>query len=118
MLATALVLTAGLATVPVAQAAVSLSSGTAAIQQLAAKVKRMTQASSYRLSKCSARGSGVTCQIRWEYKAKDTYYDPNTDTWKTRRRVVLACGLKALAYSASGGVKVKRASQIRCKSFD
>jgi hypothetical protein len=118
MLATALVLAAGLAAAPISQASVSLSSGTSAIQQLAAKVKRMTQASSYQLSKCSAGGSGVTCQVRWTYKAKDHYYDPNTDTWKTRRRVVMACGLKALAYSANGRVKVKSASAIRCKSFD
>jgi hypothetical protein len=101
-----------------AASGVSLSSGQAAIQRFSARVERLTQASSYRVSKCSTGGSGVTCQVRWAYVAKDTYYDSNTDTWKTRKKVVLACGLKVLAYSANGALKVKRASPIRCKNLD
>ena len=109
---------AGLAAAPLAQAGVSVSSGQAAIQRFSARVERLTQASSYQVSKCSSGGSGVTCQVRWAYKAKDHYYDSNTDTWTTRVRVVLACGLKALAYSSGGSLKVKSATPVSCKSFD
>jgi hypothetical protein len=116
-LAAAALVVALLAAAPGAEG-VSLSSGQAAIQRFSARVERLTQASSYRLSSCSTSGSGVTCQVSWAYKAKDTYYDSNTDTWKTRKRVVMACGVKALAYSARGALKVKSASRISCKTFD
>jgi hypothetical protein len=113
-----LAVTAATTAAPFAQADVSISSGQTAIQRFSARVQRLTQASSYQVSKCSTGGSGVTCQVRWAYKAKDTYYDSNTDTWRTRRRVVLACSLKALAYPANGALKVKSATPVRCKSFD
>jgi hypothetical protein len=109
---------AAVASAPSAQAGVSISSGQAAIQRFSARVERLTQASSYQVNKCSSAGSGVTCQVRWAYKAKDHYYDSNTDTWKTRVRVVLACGLKALAYSSGASLKVKSATPVSCKSFE
>jgi hypothetical protein len=83
---------------PPANAAVPLSRGTAAIENAAANVKRLTGASTDQVSGCSTAGSGVSCQVQWNY---DGY----------------VCTAQMLAYSASGSVKVKRDSGIRCRNL-
>jgi hypothetical protein len=93
------VVLAGAATTPSGHAGVQRASGTAAIQRAAARVKRMTHASSYRLSECSTGGSGVTCLVRWRYTG-------------------FGCSAKMRGRSADGAVKVKRASPIHCQNLD
>lgn len=83
---------------PVANAGVSLARGTAAIQNAAANVKRLTGASTDQVSACSAGGSGVSCQVVWNYSG-------------------FVCTAQMLAYSAGGAVKVKRDSAIRCRNL-
>ena len=96
--AAALLVVASLAATPFAYAAVPRARGTAAIRQAAEKVKRMTGASSDRVSQCSSGGSGVTCQVHWGYNG-------------------YGCRAKLLARPANGAVKVRRASPIRCNNY-
>jgi hypothetical protein len=74
------------------------ASETTAIERAAARVKRLTQASSYRLTNCSTKRSGVTCRVRWGYGS-------------------FACSAKLRAHSANGAVKVKRASSTSCRNL-
>ena len=83
---------------PPPSAAVSLPRGTAAIENVAANVKRLTGASTDQVSACSSGGSGVSCQVQWNYDG-------------------LVCNAHMLAYSTGGAVKVKRSSGIRCRNL-
>ena len=79
---------------------VSLSAGRTAIEHFASRVARETNASSFRVSGCSGRGSGVSCSVRLNNRNNGVY-----------------CLFRAGTYYRNRSLKVRRLSGIKCRAF-